>query len=122
MFKYSWVGLYKHCNGDCNTILNILKYYNGKEVVTTKIANIISKIAKHTKDSYIQDLRGLLEDRTATNNDKCVYLFLASKRNILDQQIDGIECLPIWLASLDVNKLKHNALIELDNDNIYFKY
>lgn len=106
---------------DCNKIIDILEYYNGKEV-DCEIADVIVKIAECKKDSYIRDLNGLLSDKRASNNERCIYLFLASKRNHLDYLIEGIDWLPINLVSVDTNKLKHNSLIELDNNYIYFKY
>lgn len=121
MFKYSWDCLYYACKQDCNVVLNILKYYNGKKV-NTEVAEIITKISKCPKPAYIHDLYSLLNDATASANDKCMYLYLASKRNIVDYQLYGTDWLNINLASVDASKLKHNRLIELINDNIYFKY
>ena len=121
MFKYSWQCLYDACGRDCYNVIRILRYYDGKPV-DIDVASIIATISKCPKTAYIHNLRGLLSDKTVTANDKCVYLYVASKRNISDFEFYGIDYLNRNLTLTNVSKLEHNRLFEFDNDNIYFKY
>jgi hypothetical protein len=121
MFRFSWKGLYEECDKDSDRLMNILEYYNGK-VVEYQDASTIIKIAAYKKDSYILNLKRFISDTVATNSEKSIYLYLASKRNIMDYQLYKVDCLNLNAASIDVVKIIHNPLVEIVNDNIYFKY
>lgn len=122
MFKYNWKCLYRCCDYNCDTVMDILTYYAGKKLNKAATKRIY-KIAKCNKTAFIFDLKGLINDTTATNSDKCVYLQLASKRNLAEYLFHQDHTLPIELASVeDVDKLNRNPLIEVINNKIYFKY
>jgi hypothetical protein len=51
------------------------------------------------------------------------YIELASKRNIFDYNIRGIRHLPTVLAEdYQINWVEYNPLLEIKDNNIYFKY
>ena len=121
MFKYNWYYLYKYCKGDCNLMLKVLRFFIGEELRDKKAYHIAIKLAKKERTSFIKDIHGLLADK-ASNQDKCIFLFLASKRNVAEYTLTGNDWLHKALISFDINKLKHNTLIEIKSDYIIFKY
>lgn len=122
MFRYSWKCINKYCNKDVDKIISILRCYDTK-IMTIPQANLINKIAKcGNKNGYILNLKGLLADKEASKVDKVIYLYVASKRNVLDYAVYGRSSLNIKLAGIDVSKVEHNPLFVFDDNNIYFKY
>jgi hypothetical protein len=92
------------------------------EPVNTRNASLIVKLATCDKVGYIKDLKGLLTNKQSTATEKCVYLYLASLRNIADYHIYGYDFLNIKTASVDVSDVERNKLLTFKNDYVYFKY
>lgn len=122
MIMFNWSYLYKYCKKDCNTIIDVLRYLSGIDEITNKTADIVNKIKDEPKDSYVLDCVGLLTDTTATNQEKCIYIYIASKRNYLDYKMANKDWLNLNLISVDIDKIKYNRLLSIKNDIIYFKY
>lgn len=79
------------------------------------------------KDSYIMNLEGFLENKLkGTKVEQLVYLDLLSSRSTFTyHNTKGkTNFLPAWKAEkmYDIEKLKANRLLKLDENNIYFVY
>ena len=79
------------------------------------------------KDSYILNLEGFLDNKLkGTKVEQLVYLDLLSLRSTFTYyNTKGKSTfLPVWKAEkmYDIEKLKANRLLKLDENNIYFVY
>lgn len=89
--------------------VNTIPYY---KVINTKC----------NKPSFILNIIDLvLNELNGTKTEQLIYLQLLSKRSYIDYAYKGIKHLPIYFCDYDINKLKHNRLLIID-DNIKFKY
>mgnify|MGYP001823253938 CR=1 FL=1 len=83
------------------------------------------KIALRKRDTYGYILHEEDFIRDANHNlvnDVCVYLKLASLRNYAEYLEKGEDRLPVYFFDGDIEKLKRNPLLTIDDKFIYFKY
>jgi hypothetical protein len=79
------------------------------------------------KDSYIMNVEGFIDNNLkATKVEQFVYLDLLSKRNVFTfyNTRGKVTYLTAWKAETmyDLEKLKANRLLNIDENNIYFVY
>ena len=56
----------------------------------------------------------------ASIEDRIIYLFLAGKRDLLDYKMKGIDSIPLEFSEFDINKLKSNKLLSINDNTIKF--
>lgn len=124
MLLYNWNVLYKHTKGDCYLIINVLKALIRLKKVNKKEALVIRHMIKIDRDSWILDPVSLLQDKSSTITEKCVYIYLASKRCYNEYKTHGVDVVPIFLIEneFNLNNLKNNCLLIIEEDYIKFKY
>jgi hypothetical protein len=133
MIKYNWSAIRYHTKNDIKKILlYFYKIYNNnltdiqEYLVDNKYALRILDESKLNKYNYIINLNDFLENSmNATPEEMYVYLDLASKRDYFTylNTKKKVNYLPIWkVVDYDINKLKTNRLLNIDENNIYFVY
>ena len=132
MIKYNWSSIRWHTKNDIKKILKYFYNVYNKDytdiqeyLLENKYALKILKESVH-KDNYIINLNGFLDNSmNATADEMYVYLDLVSKRDYFTylNTKKVVDYLPIWkVTDYDINKLKTNRLLNIDENNIYFVY
>jgi hypothetical protein len=133
MLKFNWSSIKKYTNNDINKITQYLntmliddKVHLYSFLLENKWATQIYNSGE-SKSSYILNLEGFLRNRLRGSKEELfVYLELLSQRNSFDyyNTKGRVSYLPIWKVSelYDINKLKANRLLEIDEHNIHFIY
>lgn len=106
LITFNWEKIYNKCNGNNPSILKEFGSYH--------------KLPQGT--SFILDLHRLLKDAKASTADKVLYLYLASIRNYFDYQYLNQTGLYIHFADVNLDIIKNNKLLKIDNDLIRFYY
>lgn len=107
--------------GSCKkayTLFNQIVTKNYRSVERLKIA-----LRKRDTYGYILHEEDFIRDaKHNLVNDVCVYLKLASLRNYAEYLEKGEDRLPVYFFDGDIEKLKRNPLLTIDDKFIYFKY
>jgi hypothetical protein len=83
---------------------------------------IILKSMKYTQHNWLNKPVELLALK-ATNNEKCIYISIASKRNYFLYLDRGVSYLPTYYLEDElINKLKLNTLLKIEDNKILFDY
>jgi len=123
LLRYNWKYLYKATKGDCSRILSVLKALSGLKSPSQRDKRAIRQMLNGDLDGWILNAEWLLNHKESTNSEKCVYVYLASKRNYMDYLTASRRGLPLFvvLGEFDENKLKNNCLLTIDKNIIYFE-
>ena len=132
MLKFNWVNIKKYTKND---IAKIIQYFTNVYLIkdnayTFILDNKWASLIYHNgeeKSSYMINLEGFLRNRLRGSKEELfVYLELLSRRNSFTYyNTNGkVLHLPIWKAcdTFDIDKLKANRLLEIDENNIHFIY
>lgn len=132
MVRYNWELIKKYTNND---IEKILKYFSniyilkGEEKIFTLKYKWAAKIYNESKDtnSFLINIEDLVENAVrATSIEQFIYLDLASKRDIFTylNTRHKVSFLPYWKVEglYDIEKLKTNRLLIIEDNNINFVY
>jgi hypothetical protein len=125
VLKYNWKILMKECDGRCNKLIKLLRILTGIEPPLKKYSINISNILKERDNlSYSLNIKEFLLHKNSTNADKCLALYLGSKRNYADYIQYKDSSLPLILVEdeIDLDIMLQNPLINIDEDIINFKY
>ena len=128
IFKYNWEGLVKaskYLDGSikCKTIMSLIGILSlHKKNFSRAHYEQALKINALEKSSFILRIDDLLDNSRSTEQDKCIVLFLASKRNYLAYIEHKDSSLPIMIVEdiIDVDKLNNNPLLQVEGDIIKF--
>lgn len=109
--------------------MNVLEYFYLKQEL--KVPSHLKKFRKVKYEAakpypkgpcFILNLDDLLEDNNDLNH-IYTYLELASKRNVFDYLMRGVDYLPLALVpEYLLGLIETNPLLEVYNGNVYFKY
>ena len=122
MIFFNWDKLKRACNGDCKKIVT----YFERIVLKQKIS-----MACHYKPLMATDKRNWLVNPeeivknvdNATISERCMYYYIASRRNYIDYRNDDIRFAFTYAIDADIlPKLEHNRLLTIENNKIYLKY
>lgn len=105
-------------------IEDIIEYFYclNYNIVTNKIYKKVERQAIK-KDSYILNIKDLLENKVnATKDEVFIYLFLLSRRNYLDYKFYKLKSLPTIYSPFKLEPLKQNRLLKITNEEIIFIY
>jgi hypothetical protein len=122
MIFFNWEQILRHTKYDCNLSLNVIKCISRVKKATTLENIIILKSMKYTQHNWLNKPVELLALK-ATNNEKCIYISIASKRNYFLYLNKNISYLPTYYLEDElINKLKLNTLLRIENNKILFDY
>ncbi len=125
MLRYNYEAIYRVSKGKCNIIIILLKHLCGisKKSPTARELTMLGKLKGKPTNSYIINPEELLNSNYAIT-DICVYISLASKRNYADYIISNNSSLPTFIIDdiFNIEKLKRNKLLDIDDSMIHFKY
>jgi len=133
MLRLNWEKLKKETKGDMKLIC---KYLSNAFLQDQSLPNSLVKnkwmyalyyLHANDKQNFIIDIDSfLLNYESATDNERYVYLDLLSKRSMFTylNTKKKVTFLPIWrvVADYDIDKLKTNRLLVIDEHNVYFVY
>lgn len=133
MIRYNWGAIKKYTKQDMK---KILAYFHNVYVDNTDIQKYLlnneyaRKITKENAipgQSFMLNLDGFLGNHiNATKDEMYVYLDLVSKRDFFTylNTKRKVNYLPTWkvVEDYDIDKLKTNRLLYVDENNIYFVY
>jgi hypothetical protein len=132
MIKYNWEELKKYSKTD---VKKILEYFTNVYVLKGTMYEYLlnhkwaaaAYNSKEPKNSYILNIDALiLDEEGATDDEKFVYLELASMRDVFTyHNTKGrVIFLENWKVEkhYNINALKTNRLLTVDNNNIYLVY
>lgn len=132
MIKYNWQELKKYSKND---IKKILEYFTNIYVLKGTMYDYLKSHnwalsvynSKEPKTSYLLNIDDfILNDVNATSDEQFIYLDLASKRDIFTYHNTkgSVIFLPTWKVEkyYNLNMLKSNRLLIVDDKNIYFLY
>ena len=129
VIKFNWEILKKYTNNDVH---KMLKFFDNVYVRKTEnffylnpwAAKIVAESIGNAH-SFLVNAKDLIKGvERATDSEIYVYLHLASKRSYFTfiNSKKQVVYLPIWKVEYDVNALKMNRLLNIDNNNIYLIY
>lgn len=122
MIFFNWDQILRLTKYDCNKSLNVLKCISRVKKSSTLENLIILKSYKYPQHNWLNKPVELLMSK-ATNNEKCVYIDIASKRNYFLYMNKNISYLPTYYLDDDiVTKLKLNTLLIIEDNKILFNY
>lgn len=130
MIRYNWDIIKLHTGSNPE---KILKYFENVYVLKGAMYDFLeqNKWAKRIyadntdKSSFLIDIDQLIRNNdNATNDERFVYLDLASKRDYFTylNTKGSVVFLPLWKSHYEVDKLKLNRLLTIESNNIYFLY
>jgi len=130
MIRYNWEVIKKHTKGDAS---KILKYFENVFVLKGEMYSFLEQnswaksiyISTEDKNSFLLDIDQLIINAdNATDEERVVYLDLASKRDYFTYMNTRgtVIFLPLWKNTYPVDKLKLNRLLNIESKNIYFLY
>ena len=131
VIRYNWEILKKYTNNDVHLIL---KFFDNVYIRKTEnflylnpwAAKVVAKSANNSPN-FIQNFPELLKaSRGATDSEIFVYLDLTSRRSYFTfvNTKQATNYLPIWKVTgiYDVNALRMNRLLTIDDNNIILLY
>lgn len=124
MLNYNFKAISKAAKGNCDTIVKLLKLLCGiKKHPNREEYLMLGKLKNKELDSYILNPAGLLNNNYSSN-DICIYVMLASKRSYARYISNGDSSLPIYVVNdiINIEKLKNNMILDIDDTHIHFRY
>jgi len=136
IFRYNWLMMIKEATqlaeenymniSICEQVLVLAGLMNGtlnNKYTKKQYHASLRLLAEKDKPNFLLNAYTVFTYNKASVEDKCLLLFLASKRNYSDYALKGISAIPYALVE---NTLKdydweNNPLLELDGDIINFK-
>ncbi len=124
LLRYNWNRLYKYSKQDCTVAVNALKAYLKLKRLTKKENYILQRMLEEKQDSWILKPISLFTHKASTISEKCIYLFLASKRDYNQYLSQGIDFIPTFIVEdkLNIDYLENNSLLTIEDEIIRFKY
>jgi hypothetical protein len=136
IFRFNWIALKKEATTLAeNDAKRSLCYYIVilVGIMTGYVQNKYSKksyiaslrlLALKDKPNFLLNVESMLAHRKAALEDKCLLIFLSSKRNYSDYALKGITYIPYMLVekALKDYDWKNNALLSLEEGFIHFKF
>ena len=130
MIRYNWDIIKLHTGSNPE---KILKYFENVYVLKGAMYGFLEQntwakriyAADTDKNSFLIDIDQLIRNNdNATNDERFVYLDLASKRDYFTylNTKGSVVFLPLWKSHYEVDKLKLNRLLTIESNNIYFLY
>jgi hypothetical protein len=133
MIRYNWEVIVKKTKNNPEKIIN---YFNNVFVAQGEMYEFLInnewardiQNESEEKQSYLLNIEGLIKnDLNGTKDEQIVYLDLASKRDMFTyyNTRGKVVFLPYWKVSdqyTDIDRLKLNRLLMIDENNIYFNY
>jgi hypothetical protein len=133
MIRYNWELIKKHSKNDAKKIID---YFANIYVLEGTMYSFLTnnqwatKIYndKTDKNSYILNIKDLIRNTlNATLDEQYIYLDLASRRDLFTyyNTRGTVNFIPYWKISdkyTDIDRLRLNRLLEIDDRNIYFIY
>jgi hypothetical protein len=132
MIRYNWEELKKYSKSD---VKKILEYFTNVYVLKGTMYEYLLKHkwaaaahnSKEPKNSYMLNIDALiLDEEGATDDEKFVYLELASMRDVFTyyNTKGRVVFLDNWKVEkyYNINALKTNRLLTVDDNNIYLVY
>ena len=125
MIFYNWEKIKEYTRSDCVSCLKLLRAMTEKQKITRVNIMLLAKLEKAgNKINWLDKPMELLQ-ANASSEEKCIYIELAALRNRYTVVETGINKIPLHYLDLkhfDINKLRWNKLLMIQNDGIYFKY
>ena len=135
IFRYNWLHLkneavtifnnrYKDVS-ICDQIITLVDLMNGtlnNKYTKKQYHASLRLLADKDKPNFLINASSMLLYDKATIEDKCMLIFLASKRNFADYKLNGITSIPLILVKdyLGDYDCDTNPLLEIDGDIINF--
>lgn len=122
MIFFNWEQILRRSKNDCNVALNVLKCISRVRKPNPLENRIMLKSMQHPQHNWIEHPVELFYSK-ATTLEICTYVSVASKRNYFSYLNKRITYLPTYVFNDEqINKLKLNTLLLIENNKIYFKY
>lgn len=133
MIRYNWEEIKKYTKNDPQKIID---YFSNVYVLQGTMYNFITtrnwaaKIqnSRLERNSYLINIDALIKNElNGTKDEQYVYLDIASKRDLFTylNTKGKVNFIPYWKVSdtyTDLDRLRLNRLLEIDENNIYFIY
>ena len=121
LIKFNWTELLKAYSYDCIVTLKILE--NICLYKTMRFNPIIIKAINSVPDCWLLD-RYEFHSLNATEQQKCIYLHIATRRNWMDYVEFGTTSVPLYVVEdmYNIDTLRTNPLLTINDDNIDLKY
>lgn len=116
-FFFNWINVVTEAKGDPLKTVNLLKTFR---------ANKVTKYGLNRKlkgSSFLINPDRILEDNQTDILYIFQYLLLASRRDYSLYKQYGRKSLPLsYYPDIDLSSIRHNPLLNVINNEIYFKY
>lgn len=121
LIRFSWFTILKYYNFDCEKAHKFLiKLINRS--FSVKETYLVNK-CRQNPDCWLEDPIGFITT-VATNNEKCIYLHLATQRQWYNYEYNKDTSLDIFIAQelYSIDSLQYNSLLTINNEKINFKF
>ena len=122
--KFAWESVLKEARYNSKIAISLLRAMLIEQPDPfSNTGRLIYKLKQSNTDCWlINPVEFFLSN--STDNEKCVYLDLASKRNWADYEFKKQTSLPLYVAEdyYNIKLLESNILLEINDKSIDFKY
>lgn len=114
---FNWNTLVKETKGDPTKLLELFEAFHSNKILRQGLRT------KLIGSSYLVNPIGFINDSSTDILHKYQYLLLAAKRDYTLYKLYGVKYLPLaQYSDINCNLIKHNPILKIQNQNIYFKY
>lgn len=120
---FNYEKLFRLLNGNIVLMLEVLRHKYYKTLPQGKLLYLSDKIDKVAGISFILNPEAILKDRITDISYIAQYIQLAARRDYTLYNMYSVTYLPLsYFPEIDISKIKHNPLLVVKDNNIYFKY
>jgi len=108
---------------DSKKLVETLRLHYLKKIAPKNVRDLVKPLNNLVGTSFLLNAKALFEDKTTDIIYKAQYIRLAGRRDYLLYKLYGYKHLDLsYFLDINVNIIKHNPLLTITENKIYFKY
>jgi hypothetical protein len=108
---------------DSRKLVETLRLHYLKKIAPKNVRDLVKPLSNLVGTSFLLNAKALFEDKTTDIVYKAQYIRLAGRRDYLLYKLYGYKHLDLsYFLDINVNTIKHNPLLTITENKIYFKY
>jgi hypothetical protein len=108
---------------DSRKLVETLRLHYLKKIAPKNVRDLVKPLSNLVGTNFLLNAKALFEDKTTDIVYKAQYIRLAGRRDYLLYKLYGYKHLDLsYFLDINVNTIKHNPLLTITENKIYFKY